>query len=66
MGHFNHRWAGLERKAGCEFSLPFRAVNMGYFARCYISPKEEGHPNAAVLKTFQEASANLCSSLLVS
>jgi hypothetical protein len=26
-GASSHRWAGLERKAGCEFSLPFRAVN---------------------------------------
>jgi hypothetical protein len=25
-GRLNHRWAGLERKAGCEFSLPFRRV----------------------------------------
>jgi hypothetical protein len=26
-GRLNHRWAGLERKAGREFSLPSRAVN---------------------------------------
>jgi hypothetical protein len=31
---------------------------MGQFARCYISPKEQGHPDASIVETFQETSPN--------